>query len=126
MITRKVQRPSWLTEPCPEWCEWADSHDEGDAPDDRWHGVMVGVVNRTLDAPLVSVRSSGNVYQPAFARIELAWHHRHREAQIELVASLDAAVEHTITLTLAEARTLAAAIARALALAEGEACPPSA
>lgn len=121
MITRKVQRPSWLTEPCPEWCEWADSHDEGDAPDDRWHGVMVGVVNRTLDAPLYG-RSSENVYRPAFARIELAWHYRHREAQIELVASLDAG-EHTITLTLAEARALAAAIARAITLAEGEARP---
>ncbi|MBF4563300.1 hypothetical protein ITJ43_14290 [Microbacterium sp. VKM Ac-2870] len=59
------ERPSWLTEPCPSWCQ-AD-HQDQDHPDDRYHQsrqVLVSVVAPKSATGGDASATSGRTFEP--------------------------------------------------------------
>lgn len=72
-------RPSWLTEPCPAWCE--GGHLEREHPDDRTHYGPIHNVPLLLEAP--SEVDEGT-WAPETAQFYLRQHWLHRDAYVWL------------------------------------------
>ena len=108
------ERPFWLAGPCPAWC--AESHNDGDHPDDRRHAGAYHSVSLTMGDAYIAFPSEakagpGANWQPRYIAVALEQDWREVEPHIVIQYADD----KYLSLALAEARELAADITGLLA-----------
>jgi hypothetical protein len=94
--------PSWLTDPCPSWCDWQSDHKERDEPADRRHYSREYRRELSLEAPVLEC----DEHQPEHVAVYAQQHYREVEAQV-IVTKGEGSL---LTLTIEEAEELGALV----------------
>lgn len=73
-------RPSWQTEPCPDWCVW-QPHSESEQPADRHHTSATMRRDLPLEKPAEVAQGQ---YEPEYVAVYLWQHVREVEPTITM------------------------------------------